>query len=91
MPLGIFAVLAIEKGIWWEEGRSCTNFEEKERGLCSTIIAQIWQIFQGHKRKGKMGLVTIIPYVETISFTSWTLVPLGARWRRVTDHHVKNG
>jgi len=69
VPLGIFVVLATEKGIWWEEGRSCTNFEEKG-GLCSTIIAQIWQICQGHKIEGKMGLVTIIPSVETISFTS---------------------
>ncbi len=41
MPSGILAIPATEKGIWWEEGRSCKNFEEK-KGLCSAGIAQIW-------------------------------------------------
>jgi hypothetical protein len=30
-----------------------------------------------------MGLVTITPFVETISFTSWTSMPLGAHWKEL--------
>ncbi len=46
---------------------------------------------KGHGREGKMGLVTIIPSAEMISFIIWTSVPLGAHRKGATDHHVRNG
>jgi hypothetical protein len=91
VPSRIPIILVTKKGVWWEKGRSYKNFEIKEGGLHSIGIAQIWHACQGHWREGKMGMVTIIPFVETISFISWTLVPLGTHIRGVIKQHVKNG
>ncbi len=46
MPLEIIEVLITKKGIWWEEGRTCKNFEKKD-GRLHYKIAQIWQTCQG--------------------------------------------
>ncbi len=77
MPLGIPTIPTIEKG-YDDKKVGAIETLKKKGGLCLAGTVQILQTCQGHKREGKMGLVTIIPFVETISYPSWTLVPLGA-------------
>ncbi len=55
MPLGVHAILATKKGIWWEEDRSCKNFEEKKHDYVQEELHKFDKHVKAIEERAKWG------------------------------------